>query len=367
MIKSAYIHVPFCKTICSYCDFCKFYYDKTKIIPYLDALRDEIKKDYQGEILDTIYIGGGTPNSLDNNELIYLLEIVNDLKKNKNYEYTFECNVEFIDREQLLILKKYGVNRLSIGVQTFNNSILKIINRKHTEQEVIDKIKLCKEVGFNNINIDLMYALPTETIDILKHDLETFLSLDITHLSAYSLILENHTIFSIKKIDPIDEDLEFEMYKLIKDTLQNHGYKHYEISNYAKEGYESVHNLTYWNNEEYYGFGLNSSAYINNVRKTNTSILKNYLNGKYTYSKEDIDRNLKLEYEFILGFRKINGINKQAFLKKYNININCMKIVKELIDENKLIDDGTNIYINDKYLYTQNDILVRFVGEDYEE
>ena len=367
MIKSAYIHIPFCKTICSYCDFCKFFYNKEWINKYLDSLNYEIDTIYKNEYLDTIYVGGGTPNSLSDDELIKLLNILNKLNKNEVYEYTFECNIEYITESQLKILKKYGINRLSIGVQTFNNDLLKLINRHHTKEEVYEKISLAKRIGFNNINIDLIYALPNETLIDLKNDLDNFLKLDINHISTYALILEEHTMFSIKNIENIDEELELKMYELIKETLKNNGFNHYEISNFAKDNYESKHNLTYWNNNEYYGFGLGASAYINNKRITNTNILKDYFNHNFNPTVEEINDTLKLEYEFILGLRKTKGINKELFKNKYNKDINDIEIVNKLINEKNLIDDGINVFIPEDKIYISNDILVRFIGDDNDE
>ena len=361
-MKSAYIHIRFCDTICSYCDFCKFLKNDEWIDKYLNSLEKEINTNYKCEILDTIYIGGGTPSSLNKEQLTKLFNTIKVLNKNKEYEFTFECNIENITKEKLELLYENGVNRLSIGVQTFNEKYLSFLNRKHTKEEIINKIKLCKEIGFKNINIDLIYGLPNQTLDELNSDIEEFLKLDITHISTYSLIIEPNTKLYIDNIKNIDDNLDYEMYKLICDKLKDNGYNHYEISNFSKVGYESKHNLTYWNNENYYGFGLGASGYIDNIRYDNTRNINKYLNGEYLKESHTLDLNETIENEFILGLRKIKGINKEVFKNKYNKDIKEIEIVNKLIKENKLLEDEKNIYINKDYIYVSNDILVEFIN-----
>lgn len=361
-MKSVYIHIPFCSSICSYCDFSKFYYNEDWVNQYLEALNNEIDLNYKGEVLKTLYIGGGTPSCLNIEQLTKLFNIIKKFNLSTKVEFTFECNVENINKEKLEFLYKKGVNRLSIGVQTFNNDLLKILNRHHTKEEVIEKINLAKSIGFNNINVDLIYAIPKEDMNILKNDLDLFLSLNINHISTYSLIIEPNTKLYIDKFKNIDEDLDYEMYKYICTKLKENGYNHYEISNFAKDGYESSHNLTYWNNEEYYGFGLGASGYVNGIRYDNTKNLNKYLNKNYIYESHELELKETIENEFILGLRKVKGINKKIFQDKYNINIKDINHVKKLITDGKLLEDEDNIYINPKYLYTSNDILIEFLN-----
>ena len=361
MVKSVYIHIPFCDSICSYCDFCKFLKNDEWIEKYLNALEKEISTKYKGEKVDTIYIGGGTPSCLNINQLNKLFSIINKINKAGYIEFTFECNIENITEEKLKILYESGVNRLSIGVQTFNNKYLKFLNRNHNENLIKDKINIAKEIGFNNINIDLIYALKEETIEDLKYDLDMFLKLDVNHISTYSLIIEPHTKLYINNEENIDEELDYEMYNTIIDTLEKNGYKHYEISNFAKEGYESKHNLTYWNNEEYYGFGMGASGYVNGIRYDNTRSINEYLKGNYILEEHKLDNKEIIENEFILGFRKIEGIDKDLFYKKYNIDIKSIEVVNKLLEENKLLENKKSIYINPKYIYTSNDILIEFI------
>lgn len=361
-----YIHIPFCKTICSYCDFCKFIYNKKWIDDYLNELECEIKKIYKNEKIKTLYIGGGTPSALSFEQLEKLFSIIKIFNLDNDYEFTFECNIESIDYKNLDFLYRNKVNRLSIGVQTFNSKYLKFLNRFHTREEVFKKINLAKEIGFKNINIDLIYAIPNQTILELNNDLSDFLSLDINHISTYSLIIEPHTKLYIEGISNIDEEIDYKMYNLICETLKKNGFNHYEVSNFAKNGYESKHNLVYWNNLEYYGFGCGASGYIDNVRYDNTRNLSKYLSGKYLDNYHDVTLNEKIENEFILGFRKIDGINILNFYEKYNFNVLEFDIIKKLIDEEKLIKIETQIFINPKYMYVQNEILRDLIGIDYE-
>ena len=357
MIKSVYIHIPFCNSICSYCDFCKFFYKKEWINKYLNSLEKEIRDNYKGELIDTIYIGGGTPSSLDINELTKLFEIIKVFKLNNNYEFTIEFNVEDISSDKLELCKNNNVNRISIGVESFNKKHLNFLERNQ-DVNIKEKILLTKKY-FNNINIDLIYALPNQSLKELEEDLDKYLELDIPHISCYSLILEEHTKLHNKNIKPINQDLDYDMYKLINNKLNE--YKHYELSNYSKPGYESKHNLVYWNNEEYYGFGVGASGYINNVRYTNSKNIINYMNMKYTKEEEIITKENNISYELILGFRKMSGININEFKKKYNIDIRDLYNIKELLNKKMLIIEDDNIFINKDYLYLSNEILVNFV------
>ena len=361
MIKSAYIHIPFCKKICSYCDFPKVCYQEKWIDSYLNALKYDIETNYNNDILDTIYIGGGTPSSLSTIELNKLFVILKKLKLNKTYEYTIETNIEDLTEDKIKLMKSFGINRVSIGVQTFNDKHLKTLNRNSNYEDLKNKIDLLKNNGIDNINLDLMYALPNQKIEELNQDLNLFLNLNIKHISTYSLILEEHTKLYIDKTEYIDEDLDYKMYNTIENTLKNNNYEHYEVSNYCKEGYESKHNLTYWNNNQYYGFGMGASSYIDNIRINNTKNITTYLNKDIISSKEELKDLEIMQYEMILGLRKIKGVNKESFKNKYSKDIKEVFDIKELLDNNKLIENNEYIYINPKYIYLSNDILVNFI------
>ena len=358
-MKSVYIHIPFCDQICSYCDFFFFFYSNNLVDKYLEELKKEIEKNYKNELIETLYIGGGTPSCLNIKQLNRLFEIINIFNLSKNLEFTFECNLN-IDTEKLKFLFKNKVNRLSFGVQSFNEKNLKFLNRNHNRKDIFNVIENSKKIGFNNINIDLIYALPNQTLEELNEDLDLFLKLDVSHISTYSLIIEPNTILYNNKTNNIDEDLDYKMYELIIKKLKN--YNHYEISNFAKKGYESKHNLVYWNNEQYYGFGVSASGYINDIRYTNSKILNKYINNNIR-KEEILTRKDIISYELILGFRKIKGINKKDFYNKYKIDIHDLYNIKELLKNNDLQEFNDYIFINYDKIYIENNILINFVGE----
>ncbi|MBQ4634284.1 MAG: radical SAM family heme chaperone HemW [Bacilli bacterium] len=363
-VKSAYIHIPFCSNICSYCDFAKVIYNKKLVSKYLDTLEKEIKSNYKNEVLDTLYIGGGTPSALNISELERLFKIIKIFKLNSNIEFTIECNVNDITEEKMTLFKKNNVNRISLGVQTFNENTLIEMRREHSYELVKEKIEFIKNVGISNISVDLIYAYPKTTLETLNTDLEKILSLDINHISTYSLIIEPHTILHINKAKNVPEELDYEMYKLICSKLKINGFNHYEISNFAKDGYESKHNLTYWNNEEYYGFGLAASGYLNNTRYTNTRSFDSYFNHNYVYEEEKLTEKDKIIYELILGLRKINGISIDDVNQKYNINLLDNKLIKDLVLKNKLEIRNNHIKVPYDKIYVENEILMELL--DYE-
>ena len=358
--NSVYIHIPFCSNICNYCDFCKMYYNEKLVDDYLQELNKEIKTNYKNETLSTIYIGGGTPSCLNIEQLSKLFNITSKLNLNNKYEFTIEMNINDITEEKLKLFKENKVNRISIGIETLNDKYLTILNRKHTKEEVIAKLKLAKRY-FNNINIDLMYAFPKETLKDLDKDLSFIKEIDVPHVSIYSLIIEEHTKLFIDKTTPIDDELESKMYYHIIEHLKNLGYNHYEISNFSKEGYESRHNLTYWNNLEYYGFGLGSSGYINNIRYTNTRSINNYLKGNYILEKTLIDTKTKMENFMMLGLRKTEGISKKEFKDIFSSTISENFDIINLLDKKLLIDDNEYLKIPENLLYIENSILVNFI------
>ncbi len=359
-INAVYVHIPFCNNICSYCDFCKMYYNFELVDKYLDALDKEIKGKYQNNNIRTLYIGGGTPSSLTLEQIDKLFLILKQIKVNSDAEITFEMNVNDITEELLQKLKDNKVNRISIGIETINDKFLKLLNRNHTKQDVISKIDLSKKY-FNNINVDFMYAFPDQTLDDLILDLEFFKTLDVNHISIYSLILEKNTKLYIDNVSPLNEEVESRMYYYIIKYLKDLGYIHYEVSNFAKKGYQSNHNLIYWNNQKYYGFGLGASGFINNIRYTNTRSINHYLEGDFTLEEEVITKKIDMENEMILGLRKMEGVNIKTFFDKYKINIIDAFDIDDLLDKNILRIKDSYIYIDDKYLYLSNQILVRFI------
>ena len=355
-----YIHIPFCDCICSYCDFCKILYNNKYIDNYLDNLEKEIRYRYKNELIKSIYIGGGTPSSLSYQELERLFNIIKIFKLDNNYEFTIECNVNNLDINKIKLFKDNGVNRVSLGVQSFNKEILTILNRSHTYKEVYNVINNLKNNNINNINIDLIYGV-NDNIDIVKKDIDYFLSLDIPHISCYSLIIEDNTLLKINNYQNIDEDIEYEMYKYIENKLTSNGYIHYEISNYAKEGYKSTHNINYWDNGSYYGFGLGSVSYIDNYRISNTKNISKYNKGIYISNREYEDMNTNMSNDMILGLRKIKGVSISKFYNKYKKDIREVFDIDDLINNKILIIDNDNMYIDSKYIYLSNQVLIRFI------
>ncbi len=361
MVKSCYIHIPFCKKICSYCDFCKIFYNEQLVDKYLISLENEIDSLYQNEVLDTIYIGGGTPSSLNINQLEKLFSIINKLNKSKTIEYTIECNFETMSKEKLELFKKYGINRLSFGIESINEDNQKLLERENKKEEIINIIKTAKSLGFNNINVDLMYALPNETLEVLNKDIDFVLSLDIEHISTYSLIIEEHTKLYINNTQNINDELDEEMYRLICSRLKENNYLHYEISNFSKEKKKSKHNTCYWNNDEYYGFGLGAASYLNNYRNTNTRSITEYLKGNYLKDKELVNIEDKEEYEILLNLRKNEGISLIEFKEKYQVDFLTKYKVDTLINNNFLKIENNHLYIPEDKWYISNEIIVKII------
>ena len=282
-------------------------------------------------------------------------------KLSDNLEFTFECNLNDINEELLNFLKDNRVNRLSIGIESFNEDKLAFMERSHTYEEAENAISLARSIGFDNINIDLMYGIPGESLKDLKKDIELFLKLDPDHISTYSLIVEDNTKISNAGVVPISEELDASMYELICDKLDNKKYVHYEVSNFAKRGKESRHNLTYWNNEEYYGFGLGASGYRHGVRYENTRSITKYFKGEYVKNEELLSKEDKMYNELMLGFRKMEGINLREFFLKYEINMQEAFDLREVLKEKELLVDGEYIYVNPEYIYVMNEILIKII------
>lgn len=375
-----YIHIPFCKRKCSYCDFISFCNKDNLIESYIDALKKEIEEfDFTKNIVTTIYIGGGTPSYIKENyikEILDLLKekLVNNKVSWKDLEITIEVNPGTVNKEKLETYKKAGVNRLSIGLQSTNNMLLKQIGRIHTYEEFLDTYNLAKEFGFDNINVDLMIALPNQNINDIKESLEKVVDLNPNHISVYSLIVENGTLISKwldeGKIELPSEEEERRMYWYVKDFLELHGYNHYEISNFSKNEKESKHNLNCWNQEEYIGFGLASHSYINGIRFCNTENLEEYIKN---IENNNLDKNREIEEEqtkedkekefMMLGFRKIEGVDISKFKEKYQDNPLYLfrKELDKLVSEGLIEVDLNNIKLTNKGLDLANLVFEEFI------
>lgn len=360
-MNHAYIHIPFCKNICSYCNFCKVLYDQKFVNKYLSALESEIKEFYLNDKLSTIYVGGGTPSALKINELKKLFKILNLLNKKEDYEYTFECNPDDLNEELIDLLILNGINRISIGVESFDEDNLLFLKRTLDYKKLQENIKILRSKGINNINIDLIYALHFETLNILKNDLKLILKLNPEHISTYSLQIEENTILKINDTKYLDEETDYKMYKYINKVLKGKNYLHYEVSNFAKKGFHSKYNMAVWNNEEYYGFGLGASGYLSGFRYENTKSLTAYSNKKYRLNEVLLSKNDIMEYELILGLRKMSGINLTEFYNKYQINLQEAFAIESLIKSKELIYKNGYVFINPDKIYLLNEILIKLL------
>ena len=370
-----YIHIPFCVKKCYYCDFVSFTNQNANIKKYIQAILKELEQyDLNKYNITTIYIGGGTPSAISSAYIVNILEKIKEKLENNNTEWkdieiTIEVNPGTVTKEKLQDYKSVGVNRLSIGLQTTNDNLLKIIGRIHTYEEFLETYKLAEEVGFKNVNVDLMIGLPSQTIQDLKDSLNKVINLEPKHISTYSLILEENTVLeklveSGKLILP-DEDMERQMYWYVKNTLELNGYNHYEISNFAKEGFESKHNLNCWEQKQYIGLGLAASSYINNERYSNVSDMKKYLNGsgKIIEERQSIEDTEK-EY-MLLGLRKTSGVNISKFKEKFACNPLFLfrEELNKLVMDKLIAVDTNNIKLTNKGLDFANLVWEEFVDE----
>ena len=370
---SAYVHIPFCTQICYYCDFSKVFIKNQPVDDYLQALIREFES-YDIEQLRTLYIGGGTPTSITAQQLDYLLtNLTKHLDLSVLEEFTIEANPGDLTDDKIEVLKKSAVNRVSLGVQTFNDKQLKRIGRSHNEAQIYSTIDHLKTAGFDNISIDLIYALPGQTMEDVKENVAKAIALDIPHLSLYSLILEHHTVFMNKmrrgKLNLPQEDLEAEMFEYIIAELEANGFEHYEISNFTKPGFESRHNLMYWDNAEYYGVGAGASGYLNGVRYRNRGPIQHYLKavseGNARLSEEVLTKDEMMEEELFLGLRKKSGVSIAKFEEKFGVSFEERygQIVTELCQQGLLVPDDEVVRMTKKGLFLGDTVAERFILE----
>lgn len=396
-----YIHIPFCKRKCYYCDFTSYCNQEENIEKYIDALIKEIdfrKNDISERKVTTLYIGGGTPSFIEEQNIERILkkleikenstvvEEATELKtkkatdlKNKrmieeNQEITIEVNPGTVTKQKLRTYKDIGINRISIGLQETHNNLLSQIGRIHTYEEFLETYKMAREVGFKNINVDLIIGLPNQSIQDVKENLERIISLNPEHISVYSLILEEDTVLTRMiengELQLPDEELERNMYWYVKNTLELKGYKHYEISNFAKPGYESKHNMNCWKQKEYLGFGVAAHSYLNYKRFSNTNILDEYIkniesNNVYVnvqIQEEQTLEDMQKEY-MLLGLRKIEGVSISDFKNKFGKNpIFIYKDeLNELVEMKFLRIDLDTIKLTDKGIDFANLVWEKFV------
>lgn len=369
-----YIHIPFCKRKCYYCDFISFVSDKDIQKKYIEALKKEIKNFFENNKnieVKTIYIGGGTPSFIDEN---YIKEILQELKIRKNIETTIEVNPGTVNKQKLIAYKEAGINRLSIGLQATQDRLLKQMGRIHSYQEFVNTYKMAEETGFTNINVDLIIGLPTQKILDVKDSLEKLMSIKPKHISVYSLIVEEKTkLYDMIKNGECNlpnEITERDMYWYVKNYLELNGYKHYEISNFAKNGYESKHNLDCWEQGEYIGFGLSAHSYMDRIRFSNIDDLKKYINNcnESDFKQNRIIQEKQNEFSMmqeymLLGLRKIDGVSIQKFKNKFGENpIFLFRTeLNKLSNQKLLYVDNNNIKLTNRGLDFANIVWEEFV------
>jgi putative oxygen-independent coproporphyrinogen III oxidase len=379
LVKSAYFHIPFCAQICYYCDFNKVFFHGQPVDEYLEAMENEMKRTVEAfptDRLDTLFVGGGTPTVLEMKQLDFFLQSIYKHFRFSIHEveFTFEANPNELSKEKLQLLKEAGVNRLSFGVQTFDDSLLKAIGRTHRYEDVMKTIALAKEIGFENISIDLMYGLPQQTLAQFQADLEIAFSLDIQHISAYSLIIEPKTIFynlmRKGKLPLPTEEEEAQMYEEAMRQMEIHGYLQYEISNYARPSFESRHNLTYWNNEEYYGIGAGAHSYVGGVRRANIKPINKYIEtvqetGFPYLEVHHVTVSEQMEEEMFLGLRKTEGVSKQRFLEKFGMSVHDVfgRAIAAEKQKGLLEETQTHIRLTHRGKLLGNEVFQAFIAE----
>lgn len=379
-MAGAYIHIPFCEHICYYCDFNKVFIEGQPVDEYVDKLIFEfqlVMAEYPDEKIDTIYVGGGTPTTLSPAQLQRLIDGIHQYLPYESGEFTFEANPNDLqDTEKLQVLKDNGVNRLSIGVQSFNDQILKQIGRIHRSADVYRAIANARKVGFENMSIDLIFRLPQQSEADFMDSLNKAIELDLPHYSTYSLILERKTIFynlmRQGKLHLPSQDVEAHMYQAAIDSFHKAGLEQYEISNFAKPGFQSAHNLTYWHNEKYFGFGAGAYGYLGKDRYHNFGPIQQYLEPLRANKVPVIERHVlplteQMEEELFLGLRTMQGVSISHFQDKFNYPLQNVygETVATQIAKGYLQQDGDWLRLTETGKFLGNEVFQEFLLDSY--
>lgn len=369
-----YIHIPFCKQKCLYCDFPSYSHKEELMDKYIKALNKEILEKTKEYKIESLFIGGGTPSYLNNENLKSLLNTINKLNFIENVEKTIECNPGTINKEKLEIILNGGINRISFGLQSTNNEILKKIGRIHTYEEFKENYILARKIGFKNINIDMMFGLPNQSLNIWLESLKEVTELNPEHISSYSLIIEEKTPFySLYNKDLLDlpsEEEERKMYELGRDFLESKGYYQYEISNYAKENKECFHNKIYWECKEYIGLGVSSSSYINGKRIKNIDSINVYINNineNKSVIEEELENTEKdnIEEFMFMGLRMIKGIEEKEFEIRFKKKVDEVykEVIEKHIKNSLLIRENGRIFLTKKGIELSNIVMSDMILE----
>lgn len=377
MVKGLYIHIPFCHQICHYCDFNKVFFKDQPVDAYIDSLGKELALWKQEGALDhpleTIFLGGGTPTSLDPNQLRKLLGYIHEyVPMAENLEWTSEANPDELTKEKMEVLFQGGVNRLSMGVQTFDADLLQRLGRTHSNSDVHRAVKEAREVGFTNISFDLMYGLPGQTMEQWEDTLKQAFEFELPHFSAYSLIIEPKTVFynlmTKGKLNTVTEDLEADMYEKLMNEMEERGLKQYEISNFGRPGFESRHNLIYWDNEEYIGAGAGAHGYVKGIRYSNAGPLKKYMGPldegeRPLLSIHTVPVHEQMEEEMFLGLRKTEGVSLSRFQEKFGQSLEKVygEIIGEEIGKNNLAIEEGRVKLTKHGRFVGNEVFEKFL------
>ncbi|MBF2563598.1 radical SAM family heme chaperone HemW [Listeria seeligeri] len=374
--SAVYIHIPFCEHICYYCDFNKVFLEGQPVDEYVDLLIKEMQitaANKQMEPIDTVFVGGGTPTTLNEAQIAKLCTAIQEIFPMKEeVEFSFEANPGDLSVAKVQTMKDYGVNRISMGVQSFNNDLLKKIGRIHTVKDVYQSVENMRTVGFENVSIDLIFSLPGQTEADFQDTLNQALALDLPHYSAYSLIIEPKTIFynlmQKGKLFLPGQDAEANMYDLLLVEMDKYGRKQYEISNFAKEGFESKHNITYWSNKHYYGFGAGAHGYIGNTRYSNFGPIKKYMeplqeNKLPVFQQKELTLKEKMEEEMFLGLRKVSGVSKAGFQRKFGQDLDAtfQNAIQKTMAKGWLENNEENVALTRNGRFLGNNVFQEFL------
>jgi oxygen-independent coproporphyrinogen-3 oxidase len=358
-----YLHVPFCRTICSYCDFCHRVYDRDTADAWLQALEKEIHFKDINPKLKTVYIGGGTPTALSLDQLQQLLELLKPYASEVK-EYTVEINPETLTDEKASLLSQYGVNRASVGMQTGDTDLLKLIGRHHTEEDVSNAMSLLRKHGIDNISLDLMYSLPTQTMNQLEASIHDAVSMHPQHLSLYSLTIEENTVFGKKGYQHLDDDTEADMYEMICRTLPQYGLEQYEVSNFAETGYQSMHNSAYWNYRDFYGIGCGASGKEGMIRYDHTKDLHAYLDDPLSIIEIPLTKKDAMEEMVMMGMRFRRGMDLHLFKETYGQSFESVfgNRTEKLINQGLVEMDSDHVRCSSRGYEIMNNVLVELIG-----
>jgi putative oxygen-independent coproporphyrinogen III oxidase len=377
MIKGAYIHIPFCHQICHYCDFNKVFFKNQPVDEYIEMLGMEMEmfvEKYRDHLhIETIFLGGGTPTALSAPQLQRLFELIKQhLPQTHLQEFTSEANPDELTYDKLVVMKNNGINRLSLGVQSFDEDILKRLGRTHSNDHVYHTIQMAKDIGFTNISIDLMYGLPGQTMEQWKHTLGKALELNLPHYSAYSLIVEPKTVFynlmTKGKLILPGEDLEADMYEVLMTAMESKGIDQYEISNFAQPGLHSMHNNLYWDNVSYAGFGAGAHGYAKGNRYANIGPIKKYMDavtaGEFPInSSHEVTATESMEEEMFLGLRKVAGVNKNQFAEKFGVSLEDVyeQVLSKYMENGSIHSNEDAVALTKRGRFIGNEIFQSFL------